>query len=384
MNIPSQLAAQTPCLLLNKNRLQNNINKMISRYDKTDISLRPHLKTSKSIDVANLFIDASINKFTVSTIKEAEYFADNGIKDIFYAVSIVANKIDRIIKLNNQGAKVSICVDSVETVEVLNQSSIDNPIDLYIEIDVDQHRTGVNPEDYKQLIAIASKVTESNKFNLKGVFAHAGESYSCTNLKEIKNAADNERKLASHAAQHIREAGFSCPIVSVGSTPTASVGGDFYAVNEVRAGVFTFQDLFQSNLGSCQNEDIALSVLTSVISHSAINNRLVIDAGGMALSKDRSTASQKCDCKYGLVTDIDGKIFDNLIVDAVNQEHGYITTKNGSPVNFTDFPIGTLLRVLPNHACMTAAAHKGYHIIEKNEASGEEEVTDFWSRISGW
>jgi len=384
MNIPDQLASQTPCLLLNKSRLQNNIDKMISRYAKTNITLRPHLKTSKSIGVTNLFRDAGINKFTVSTLKEAEYFANNGIKDLFYAVSIVANKIGRVVKLNNQGANISICVDSVETVEALNQSNIDKPVDLYIEINVDNHRTGVNPEDKRQLISIASKVDESNKLNFKGVFAHAGESYSCTNLKEIKNAADNERKLTCRAAQHIRDAGLNCPVISVGSTPTVSVGGDFYEVNEVRAGVFTFQDLFQSNLGSCKQQEIALSVLTSVISHSPVNNRLVIDAGGMALSKDRSTASQKDDCKYGLVTDVDGNIIDNLIVDAVNQEHGYVTTIDGSPVNFTDFSLGRLLRVLPNHACMTAAAHSGYHVVEKDEASGEENVTDFWSRVGGW
>jgi len=384
MNIPDKLASQTPCLLLDKNKLQTNIDKMVARYAETKITLRPHLKTSKSIDVANLFIDAGINQFTISTLKEAEYFAENGIKDLFYAVSIVVNKIGRVVKLNNQGANISICVDSVETVDALNESDIDKPIDLYIEIDVDQHRTGVAPEDHQKLIAIASKADKSNKLNFKGVFAHAGESYSCINLKEIKKAADNERKLTSLAAQHIKDSGIHCPVISVGSTPTASVGGNFYDVTEIRAGVFTFQDLFQSNLGSCQQNDIALSVLTSVISHSSVNNRIVIDAGGMALSKDRSTASQTDDFKYGLVMDVDGNIIDNLIVDAVNQEHGYITTKDASPVNFASFPIGSLLRILPNHACMTAAAHDGYHIIEKDNIGGDKNVTDFWLRVNGW
>jgi len=378
MQISKELCSQTPCLLLDRSKLQRNIERMISRYKNTGIRLRPHLKSSKCIHIVEIFNQLNIHQFTVSTIKEAEYFAANGVKDMLYAVSIVPNKVARIDYLNKQGANVAICVDNIETVNALIELSIEKPIELYIEIDVDQHRTGVNPNNSEWLISIAKLVNAVKNLKFKGVFAHAGESYSCKNLKEITEAAINERKLTSIAAQHIKQSGIDCATISVGSTPTASVGGNFYDVTEMRAGVFVFQDLFQSNLGICKQSDIALSVLTTVISQSTANKRLIVDAGGIALSKDRSTESQNFDCKYGLVTDINGNIISDLILDKVNQEHGYITTVDGSPIDFERYKIGSLLRILPNHACMTASAHSGYHIVENNM------ISDYWPRINGW
>lgn len=378
MKIPRQLAAQTPCLLLDEDKLLNNIKKMIGRYQGKNVNLRPHLKTSKSIQIAQLFTKANINQFTVSTLKEAEYFVTNGIKDLFYAVSMIPGKISRVVDLNKQGANISICVDNIDNVKKIVDCSVDCQIEVYIEIDVDQHRTGVNPRDEEKLVSIAKLINSSKNFIFKGVFAHAGESYSCQSIEEIAVAAQNERKQTSLAAKHITQAGIQCDVISVGSTPTASVEGSFFEINEMRAGVFVFQDVFQSNLNVCRRDEIALSLLTSVISHSKDNNRLVVDAGGLALSKDRSTASQKFDCRYGLVCDVDGNILENIILDNVNQEHGYITSRDSSPVDFEQYPIGSHFRILPNHACMTASAHDGYHLVKNNK------ITEYWPRISGW
>ena len=378
MKIPRQLAAQTPCLLLDEDKLLNNIKKMIGRYQGKNVNLRPHLKTSKSIQIAQLFTKANINQFTVSTLKEAEYFVTNGIKDLFYAVSMIPGKISRVVDLNKQGANISICVDNIDNVKKIVDCSVDCQIKVYIEIDVDQHRTGVNPRDEEKLVSIAKLINSSKNFIFKGVFAHAGESYSCQSIEEIAVAAQNERKQTSLAAKHITQAGIQCDVISVGSTPTASVEGSFFEINEMRAGVFVFQDVFQSNLNVCRRDEIALSLLTSVISHSKDNNRLVVDAGGLALSKDRSTASQKFDCRYGLVCDVDGNILENIILDNVNQEHGYITSRDSSPVDFEQYPIGSHFRILPNHACMTASAHDGYHLVKNNK------ITEYWPRISGW
>jgi len=378
MKIPLRVAAQTPCLLLDDNKLRNNIRQMIDRYQGKNINLRPHLKTSKSVHIAQLFIKEKIHQFTVSTLKEAEYFVTNGIKDLFYAVSMIPNKISRVVELNKQGANISICVDNIDNVKAIADCSVNCQIEVYIEIDVDQHRTGINPHDKEQLVSIAKLINSSKNLIFKGVFAHAGESYSCQSIEEIAVAAQNERKQTGLAAKHIEQEGIHCDVISVGSTPTASVGGNYFTINEMRAGVFVFQDVFQSNLNVCSQDEIALSVLTSVISHSKDNNRLVVDAGGLALSKDRSTASQNFDCRYGLVCDLDGNIIENLILDNVNQEHGYITSRDSSPVDFQQFPIGSHFRILPNHACMTASAHDGYHLVQNNK------ITEYWSRINGW
>ncbi|MEH0072703.1 hypothetical protein V6L77_24685 [Pannonibacter sp. Pt2-lr] len=146
----------------------------------------------------------------------------------------------------------------------------------------------------------------------------------------------------------------------------------------MRAGVYMFQDVFQANLGVCRLDDIAMTVLTTVVSHAPHLNRLIIDAGGLALSKDRSCAIQANDCGYGLLWHEDGTLAEGLHVKGVSQEHGYVTSLDGSPVDLKAYPVGSRLRVLPNHACMTAAAYDGYHMI------GNGAVTGWWPRVNGW
>ena len=159
------------------------------------------------------------------------------------------------------------------------------------------------------------------------------------------------------------------------------MGDSFAGVTEIRPGVFTFFDLFQMQLGICSFADIALSVLTTVTSHKVDRKtktqRMFIDAGGLALSKDRSTQGQTSDLGYGQVIGLNGETLSQpVIVNAVNQEHGVIDLPNA--LSLDDFPIGSRLRILPNHACMTAAAHDGYHVL-----SPEGELS-WWSRCNGW
>ena len=99
----------------------------------------------------------------------------------------------------------------------------------------------------------------------------------------------------------------------------------------------------------------------------------------MALSADRSTAGHEFDAGYGLVCDASGQVLDDLIVAGVNQEHGLISTKSGAPIAFEHYSIGTQLRILPNHACMTAAAYQAYHVI-----GTDGQVCGQWPRINHW
>ncbi len=251
-------------------------------------------------------------------------------------------------------------------------------LDIVIEIDCDMHRSGLSPDD-PLILDITRLVNDSPATNFRGFMTHAGESYNSQSPEEIRTFSHIERNAVVAAAKFVKEIGISCPIISVGSTPTALFADDLTGVSEVRAGVFIFQDLFQEGLGVCPMESLALSVLATVIGHKKNQNRLIIDAGGMALSKDRSTISQKQDRMYGLVCRADsGTVIPDLIVDDTNQEHGLITCPSGE-INFDGYPIGTLLRILPNHACMTAAAPNQYYL-----TGGDQRVTDIWPRCQGW
>jgi D-serine deaminase-like pyridoxal phosphate-dependent protein len=149
-------------------------------------------------------------------------------------------------------------------------------------------------------------------------------------------------------------------------------------VTEARPGVYMFQDLMQAEIGSCTKADIALTVLASVIGTNSAEKRVLIDAGALAISKDRSTQATPHDFGYGEVVDLDGNsAFGNCIVARVYQEHGVCMSED--PRSMDGLSIGTKVRVRPNHACITAAAHDRYFVID-----GSREVVAEWDRVNGW
>ncbi|MEO0974268.1 MAG: alanine racemase, partial [Pseudomonadota bacterium] len=249
---------------------------------------------------------------------------------------------------------------------------------ILIELDTDGHRAGVDPRS-EDLVHLGHVLHESTNTQLLGVMTHAGESYACHTLATQRAMARQERDLSLLAARRLAQAGLPCPVVSVGSTPTAFAIDDLAGVTEVRAGVYTFFDLVMAGLGVCAPQDIALSVLVSVNGHQKQRNWLITDGGWMAMSRDRGTAGQPQDQGYGLVLDAAGQPFEDLIVKDANQEHGIITRRDGhDPLPWDRLPVGTLLRVLPNHACATAGQYDGYVVVDGEALVGR------WDRINGW
>jgi D-serine deaminase-like pyridoxal phosphate-dependent protein len=150
-------------------------------------------------------------------------------------------------------------------------------------------------------------------------------------------------------------------------------------LTEWRAGVYLAGDLYQVGIGSMSADDIALSVVATVISHRRERRQIVIDAGGLALSKDRSTARLAGrDAGFGRLTDLYGRpAHGQLMVREVHQEHGEIHEVTDS--QYDALPIGARVRVLPNHACMTAAMYGEYLVTD-----GGLEVSARWPRTNGW
>ncbi len=371
--------AQTPCLLLDEARMTRNVARLRVRMATLGVSLRPHLKTVKSVDVARRVLRDDAGPATVSTMREAEVFAAAGVRDIIYAVGLAPAKLPRVVALRSTGCDLVVLVDSVEQagmVAAASRASGDS-IPAVVEIDSDGHRGGVGPDD-EALVAIG-RVLQDGGARLRGVLTHAGESYHAHGAEALAAFAERERAAAVSAAGRLRAAGLPCPVVSVGSTPTAHFARDLTGVTEVRAGVFVFFDLVMAGIGVCTPDDIALSVLTSVIGHQPERGWILIDAGWMALSRDRGTASQAVDQGYGMVCDAAGRILDGLIVARASQEHGTIARRPGCDAPLPDLPVGTLLRILPNHACATGAQFDGYTVLPADGSALVE-----WPRFRGW
>jgi D-serine deaminase-like pyridoxal phosphate-dependent protein len=369
----------TPCLIVDEARMMRNIERLAAHAASLGVPLRPHLKTGKSVEVARRMLPGGTGPAMVSTLAEAEVFAAAGIRDITYGVGIALNKLNRVLDLHRAGCRLTVLVDSAPQARAVADASARAGIAIpaLIEIDSDGHRSGLVPDD-PEIIEIG-RILQDGGAELAGVLCHAGQSYGAVGRAAQAKFAEVERTALVAAAEALRGAGLPCPVVSAGSTPTAHAATDLTGVTELRAGVYVFFDLVMAGIGACAVDDIALSVLTTVIGHQPARGSIMVDAGWMALPRDRGTAAQELDQGYGLVGDEAGRPIPDLIVTQTSQEHGTIAARPSSDAAMPDLPIGTRLRILPNHACATASQHGEYHVIPKDGGPLME-----WPRFGGW
>ena len=371
---------ETPALIADRLKIEGNAARMREHLAAHGVRLRPHLKTTKSAAIARIAHGGKAGPGTVSTLREAEYFFEHGFRDLTYAVCITPNKFSHVSSLNNRGLDLKVLLASPEIATALAEFAEGRslPIRVMIEIDSGDHRTGLKPDD-DALVDSARIVADCDGLKLLGLLTHGGHSYSCRSREAIEAVAEEERSSLLRARDRLADAGISLPVLSSGSTPTAMLGQNFEGISEVRPGVYLAGDLFQSELGTCSIDDIAVSVLASIIAHDPANNRLVLDAGGLALSKDRSTEFAPKDYRYGLLVREDGSRFESeMLVSGVSQEHGEVTSD--APLPFGELTVGTRVRVLTNHVCMTAASYDRYFVTE----GASTEVVDEWHKATGW
>ncbi len=326
--LSSLAALDTPAAVLDLARVERNVQRMQARMDALGVAFRPHVKTAKCLEVAQLQHAAGARGITVSTLKEAETFFAAGFDDILYAVGIAP--------------------------------------------------AGITPDD-AALPAIGRLFADGGA-RIGGVLAHAGSSYECDTPAALAALAEQERARCVRAAERLRAQGIPCEAVSVGSTPTALSAASLDGVTEVRAGVYAFFDLVMHNVGVCTLDDLALSVVTTVIGHRPDQGWAIVEAGWMALSRDRGTARQRRDYGYGLPCTLDGAPLDGFVISGANQEHGILSRAHGEPCAdiAARFPLGARLRILPNHACATGAQFPFYHALAADGSAA------LWSRFHGW
>lgn len=371
--------AETPCLLLDPDRLQRNTAMMAARCRELGVTLRPHLKTPKSLKVAQIAAPDKSAPITVSTLREADYFAQGGYTDILCAAATTLNKLAHADKIQREtGARILLVADSAELVKAADAraGALQAKFEFLIEIDCGEHRSGVQPQS-QALLGLARDLEDASNLHLAGVMTHAGHSYAFDKADEIAAIAESERAAAAGSAEALRTAGYDCAIVSTGSTPTVLHAKHLEGVTEARAGVYLFWDLSQVSRNICSLDDIAVSVLASVIGHNRAGKSLVLDAGALALSKDISANAFMPDAKYGYVCDVtSGEPFPGLSIHDAYQEHGMAPVPDESW--FERLPVGSQVRVLPNHTCMTCAAYDAYGVVRGGE------IVERWPRVNGW
>lgn len=367
---------KTPALLIDVERVRRNAANMSSRMKELGVNLRPHIKTHKCIEVARIQTEGHSGGVTVSTLAEAKFFAERGFRDITYAVPIEQGKFDETCEIAKLCERFAVVTDSTEVPDALNDSARKEgiKINVFMEVDCGDHRCGVEP-NATEAFEIPRQISDASNLNFAGILTHAGHSYGARSKEEMLEIARYERDAMKQLAHELRERGIDVPVVSVGSTPTMRAVDNLEGINEARPGNYIFFDAFQATLGSCKLEDCALTVLAAVVHKNKTERKIVIDAGAIALSKDRGPVALDSACGYGKVLDLEGNDI-NLNVDSVSQEHGVIHIKDEKV--FNQLSVGSRVRVLANHSCLTAAQFPYYNLLEG------ENIIDRWERCNGW
>ncbi|MCL4212609.1 MAG: alanine racemase [Gemmatimonadales bacterium] len=372
-------ALPTPSLLLDRPRAERNAARIGERVRTLGARLRPHIKTHKCIEVARLQTAGHGGGITVSTLAEARAFAAHGFRDITYAVPIEPGKFAAVVALVASGVRLALITDDAGVpgplAEAARRAGV--TLEVFIKVDCGYHRCGVDPKGHA-LVELAQRIGERSSLRFAGILTHAGHSYHARGAAAIAAVAREERDVMCAAAARLRAAGIEVPAVSVGSTPTAVHVDHLRGVDEVRAGNYVFFDLTQAALGNCTPDDTVLSVLASVVHRDLARRQVVLDAGAIAMSKDRGPVEFVPDAGYGRLVDLDGTDL-GLTLTALSQEHGVVRAADDTQLAaLAALTVGTRVRIRVNHSCLTAAQH-GEYVVHDGRA-----VVDRWAIHRGW
>lgn len=365
-------ALRTPAFLVDLAGVKRNTAAMIERARARGVGLRPHVKTHKTVEIALMQSGGRPGPITVSTLAEARSFTGKGFRDITYAFPITPDKLAEAADLAAEIGNFQILTDHPAVVGAIEETARERRMRfrVLLKVDCGYGRAGVDPLD-PDAVRLAGVLHASDAIDFRGILTHGGHSYGCTDREGIVSVAEEERAALVAFRHRLEEAGIPCPTVSAGSTPTAVLGEDWAGVTELRPGNYVFFDLFQADIGTCRLDECSGQVLATVAGHYPLRNRLLIDAGALALSKDRGAEHLRTPQGYGAIVGRPA-----LRVVDLSQEHGFVTSDE--PIDFGSFPIGSRLRIVPNHACLAAALFREYHVME------EGKIVDRWIPLQGW
>ena len=350
----NDLKIKIPTLLIDEVKCKANIKMMIDKAERHDLVLRPHFKTHQSLKIGQWFKDFGVNKITVSSLLMAKYFSQEW-SDILVAFPTNINEIETINELAKT-IKLYLSVENVESIKFLS-SQLKSSVNIYIQVDVGYHRTGIDPNNISLINDILRIVDQSDKLKFVGFFAHSGQSYTSRTPEDIKQIHFEGLQLMSGLLKH-----YPFAKISIGDTPTSSIAEDFSGVDEIRPGNFVFYDLMQHQIGSCEISDIAVAMACPIVAIHNDRSEIVIYGGGVHFSKDR--LEDKEGIIYGRVVEEQdfgwGHVVQGMYLKSVSQEHGIVSVPQEM---IKTYSIGEHLIILPVHSCMTADLMKKHQRI---------------------
>ena len=351
---------ETPALLLHLDVVERNVEHMAKRADKLGVSLRPHLKTHKCVELGKRQLTHGATGVTVSTLVEADVFARAGFTDITWAFPLDPTHLPHVRRTAKQtGATLRVVVDDLATAKALRRTGLH----AWLKVDCGYHRAGVDPES-PYALEVAKELGEERGVFFDGILSHSGHAYKTTSRDEAAEVAESERVVMVRFGQRLATVGIPVRGISVGSTPAMAAVRDLTGVSEARPGNYVFYDRTMVLIGACGPEDVGVTVLATVVSHQPGATHFVVDAGALALSKDPGPGHGNLPQAMGAVVG-----HPELTVASLSQEHGVIRAESPADID-GKFKVGERVQIMPNHSCLTVAQFDRYDVVEDGRVVG--------------
>ena len=351
---------ETPAVLLDVAQLNANLESMQRLADKHGVALRPHAKTHKSVEIGRRQLALGAVGLTVATVEEALVFLAHGFKSLTVARPIVSSGgLEGLLDAGKKiEAEISVVVDSPEGIQLAAQraSAATVTLGIFIKIDVGLKRCGVDP-DSREPIILAEKISNATSLCFKGILSHAGQAYAATSTEQAAAIALVEQQVMLEVRDNLIDHRIAVDEVSVGSTPTVLAASNFKGITEIRPGNYAFLDLLPINVGVVTQQDVALTVLATVISKNA--QFFITDAGSKTLTSDAGVHGMASTKGFGLAYPVEHYLSEShgLLVAGLSEEHGKLTRSD------FDLSIGSKVRIIPNHSCPVANLARQYTVI---------------------
>ena len=347
-----------PTLLLDKDRVIQNIRRMKQKADAAGVRFRPHFKTHQSSGIGTWFRQEGVDSITVSSLDMAKYFALHGWKDITVAFTVNLPEIETLNSLARE-IRLHLLLDSGELASRLD-ASLESEVNIWIDVDVGYHRTGIPCDDFPRILSVAQAVQRAPNLIFSGVLTHSGHTYHAKTVEEIRSIHQDSLAKLRTVREKLRQAGVHPCAISIGDTPSCSVADSFDGADEIRPGNFAFYDSMMSDLGACRDEDIAVAVACPVVARYKEWNQVVIYGGAVHLSKEfmldgRGRKIYGYCCRPGETSW--GPAERRAPVLSLSQEHGLIEMDVSL---IQEINVGDLLIILPVHSCLTSDLYRYY------------------------
>jgi len=351
---------RTPALVVDADKLDANLARMADRVSLMGARLRPHIKTHKCVEIAQRQRELGCAGITVSTLREAAVFAEHGFEDITWAFPVILNRIAEARRVAER-CTLRLVIDSMAAIDALEETR--SGFRCWVKIDCGYHRAGVDPNG-ERVVQLVQRISDSSNLRFDGILTHSGHAYYAASPREVGRIAEQERSVMVELSERLTQRGLAVPAVSIGSTPAMSQCQNLDGVDEVRPGNYVFYDFTQVALGSCRVTDCAVTVIASVVSTPDASDHSVVDAGALALSKDTGPSTSSPPERGRVFEGYDeGRLSRERKIYSLSQEHGLLSGK---------LSVGSRVRVLPNHSCLTVACFDEYAVVRGNE------VVDRW------